>query len=124
MIFKGKELVLLNSSNTAVLAAAKSLELQVQCEMIERTSANYGIYREYITGRKDWSITVSTLVTSSQFQGIASMIGTTYSVKFALQGSTVALLSGSAICKSVKITEQKGAIAKGSFVFQGTGALS
>ena len=124
MIFKAKELILLDTSNNTVVAAAKSIEINVKCDTVERTSANNGLYREYITGRKDWNFQISSLVTSSQFYGAKTMVGTTYSVKFSLQGLTTALMSGKAICTQAKITDQKGSIAKGSFVFQGTGALS
>ena len=124
MIFRAKELILLDTSNNTVVAAAKSIEINVKCDTVERTSANSGLFREYITGRKDWNFQVSSLVTSSQFSGAKTMVGTTYAVKFSLQGSTAALMSGNAICTQAKITDQKGSIAKGSFVFQGTGALS
>ena len=125
MLFKGNDLILKDSCNGIVLAASKSLELNINGETIEvgRTSAE--MWRKFITGRKDWSISVSTLVGSGQFTASAAMIGKTYGVKFVDgQSATAALLSGICICKQVKITEQKGSIAKGSFVFQGTGALS
>ena len=125
MLFKGNDLILKDSSNGIVLAASKSLELNINGETIEvgRTSAD--MWRKFITGRKDWSISVSTLVGSGQFTASAAMIGKTYGVKFVNgQSATDAMLSGICICKQVKITEQKGSIAKGSFVFQGTGALS
>lgn len=124
MIYNAKELILLDTSNNKVVAAAKSIEINVKCDTVERTSANNGLFREYITGRKDWNFQISSLVTSSQFSGAKTMVGTTYAVKFSLQGSTAALMSGNAICTQAKITDQKGSIAKGSFVFQGTGALS
>ena len=124
MIYNAKELILLDTSNNKVVAAAKSIEINVKCDTVERTSANSALYREYITGRKDWNFQVSSLVTSSQFSGAKTMVGTTYAVKFSLQGSTAALMSGKAISTQAKITDQKGSIAKGSFVFQGTGALS
>ena len=125
MLFKGNDLILKDSSNGIVLAASKSLELNINGETIEvgRTSAD--MWRKFITGRKDWSISVSTLVGSGQFTASAAMIGKTYGVKFVDgQSATAALLSGICICKQVKITEQKGSVAKGSVVFQGTGALS
>ena len=124
MIYNAKELILLDTSNNTVVAAAKSIEINVKCDTVERTSANSGLFREYITGRKDWNFQVSSLVTSSQFSGAKTMVGTTYAVKFSLQGSTAALMSGKAICTHAKITDQKGSIAKGSFVIQRTGALS
>ena len=124
MIFKAKELILLDINNNTVVAAAKSIEINVKCDTVERTSANNGLFREYITGRKEWNFQISSLVTSAQFSGAKTMVGTTYAIKFTTQGSTTALMSGNAICTQAKITDQKGSIAKGSFVFQGTGALS
>ena len=124
MIYNAKELILLDTSNNKIVAAAKSIEINVKCDTVERTSANSALYREYSTGRKDWNFQISSLVTSSQFSGAKTMVGTTYAVKFSLQGATSALMSGKAICTQAKITDQKGSIAKGSFVFQGTGALS
>ena len=125
MLYNGNDLILKDSNDGTVLAASKSLELNINGETIEvgRTSAD--MWRKFITGRKDWSISVSTLVGSGQFTASAAMIGKTYGVKFVNgQSATAALLYGTCICKQVKITEQKGSIAKGSFVFQGTGALS
>ena len=125
MLYNGKDLILKDSSNGIVLAASKSLELNINGETIEVGRMSGEMWRKFITGRKDWSISVSTLVGSGQFSASAAMIGQTYGVKFVNgQSATAALLSGICICKQVKITEQKGSIAKGSFVFQGTGALS
>ena len=125
MLFKGKDLILKDYNNGIVLAASNSLELNINGETIEVDRTSGEMWRQFITGRKDWSISVSTLVGSGQFSASAAMIGKTYGVKFVDgQSATAALLSGICICKQVKITEQKGSIAKGPFVFQGTGALS
>ena len=125
MLYKGSDLILKDTSNNKVVAAAKSIEVNINNETIEVGRTGTSRWREYITGRFDWSISVSTLVSSGQFTASAAMIGQTYEVKFVNgQSATSAMLSGTCICKQVKITEQKGSIAKGSFVFQGTGALS
>ena len=125
MLYQGNDLILKDINNGTVLAASKSLELNINDETIEVGRISGEMWRKFITGRKDWSISVSTLVGSGQFSASAAMIGKTYGVKFVNgQSATSAMLSGTCICKQVKITEQKGSIAKGSFVFQGTGALS
>ena len=125
MLFQGNDLILKDSNNGTVLAASKSLELNINDETIEVGRTSGEMWRKFITGRKDWSVSVSTLVSDGQFKASVGMIGKTYRVKFVNgQSATAAMLSGTCICKQVKITEQKGAIAKGSFVFQGTGALS
>ena len=125
MLYKGSDLILKDTSNNKVVAAAKSLELNINNETIEIGRTGTSRWREYITGRFDWSITVSTLVSAAQFKASITMIGKTYEVKFTDgQSSTTGLISGTCICRQAKITEQKGAIAKGSFVFQGTGSLT
>ena len=59
-----------------------------------------------------------------QVSGAASMIGGTYYAKFTLQDSTTKVVGGYCICTQAKITDTKGQIAKGTFVFQGNGVLS
>ena len=126
MLFQGKELIVTDSLNNVVVAAAKSIEVNINCETIEKARTSTAAWRQYITGRKDWSFTTSCLVTAATFTASVSMVGKSYSVKFFDGTDTTksALLSGTAICTQAKITEQKGSVAKGSFVFQGTGALS
>lgn len=126
MLFQGKELIVTDSSNNVVVAAAKSIEVNINCETIEKARTSIAAWRQFITGRKDWSFTTSCLVTAATFTASVSMVGKSYSVKFFDGTDTTksALLTGSAICTQAKITEQKGSVAKGSFVFQGTGALT
>ena len=84
MIYNAKELILLDTNNNTVVAAAKSIEINVKCDTVERTSANSGLFREYVTGCKDWNFQVSGLVTSSHFSGAETAVGATYAVKFSL----------------------------------------
>lgn len=120
----GKDLILRDASNNVILAASKSIEITIDCELREIAPANGSGYREYKAGWKKWSFQVSTLATSGQISNVRYMIGGTYNAKFTLQGSTNSVLSGYCICTQAKITDQKGQIAKGTFVFQGNGALS
>lgn len=126
MLFQGKELIVTDSLNNVVVAAAKSIEVNINCETIEKARTSIAAWRQYITGRKDWSFTTSCLVTAATFTASVSMVGKSYSVKFfdGTDTTNSALLSGTAICTQAKITEQKGSVAKGSFVFQGTGPLT
>lgn len=120
----GKDLVLKNASNGTILYAAKSIEITIDCEMVEVAPQNGSGWREYIAGWKKWSFQVGTLASSSQVSGAASMIGGTYYAKFTLQDSTTKVVGGYCICTQAKITDTKGQIAKGTFVFQGNGVLS
>ena len=117
----GKDLVLKNASNSTILYAAKSIELTIDCEMVEIAASNTSGFREYTAGWKKWSFQVSTLASSSQVGSAPSMVGTRYYAKFTLSGSTSEVVGGYCICTQAKITDTKGQIAKGTFVFQGTG---
>ena len=98
------------------------IDVTQDTEEIPSTSA----WKTYMRRRKGWNFKISNLVTATTLSNAPSMVGTLYTCKFYNGSDTTksALLSGSAYCTQAKITEQKGSIAKGSFVFQGTGALS
>ena len=120
----GKDLVLKNASNSTILYAAKSIELTIDCDVVEVAPQNGSGWREYITGWKKWSFQVGTLASSSQISDAPSMIGATYYAKFTKSDSTSEVVGGYCICTQAKITDTKGQIAKGTFVFQGKGVLS
>lgn len=126
MLYSGLDLMLYNSSGTAILGACKGVEIHVEQDVDEVPSATYSGWKNYVKKRKGWSFTISNLVTATTLSNSPSMVGTTYQCRFYDGTDTTksALLSGSAICRQAKITEQKGSVAKGSFVFQGTGALT
>ena len=126
MLYSGLDLMLYNSSGTAILGACKGVEINVEQDVDEVPSATYSGWKNYVKKRKGWSFTISNLVTATTLSNTPSMVGTTYQCRFYDGTDTTksALLSGTAICRQAKITEQKGSVAKGSFVFQGTGALT
>ena len=120
----GKDLVLKNASNGTILYAAKSIEITIDCEMVEVAPQNGSGWREYIAGWKKWSFQVGTLASSSQISNAPSMIGATYYAKFTTSDGRSEFLGGDCVCTQAKITDTKGQIAKGTFVFQGKGVLS
>ena len=126
MLYSGLDLMLYNSSGTAILGACKGVEINVEQEVDEVPSATYPGWKNYVKKRKGWSFTISNLVTPTTLSNTPSMVGTTYQCRFYNGTDTTkpVLLSGTAICRQAKITEQKGSVAKGSFVFSGVGALS
>ena len=62
MALLGNDLLILNSSGTALIAGAKSCEIDMSCETIETSSPSNGTARTYIAGRTEWSINVGYLV--------------------------------------------------------------
>lgn len=104
------------------IAALKSCKLSNGCETIEIASPTTGGWRDFIAGRKEWSMSCSWLVLStSAMKTDALKVGTTYTIAFT-DGTTS--ISGSAICVKADVEANMGALAKGSFQFQGKGALS
>lgn len=126
----GNEILVYYGANA--IAMSKSCEIQTSAELREVASLSSNRFREYIVGRKEWSVTVSNLVTASSAIGNSSTgirdvlsVGTTFSLKIKKRGDgDVAGLSGSAILKTVKIDAIRGDLVKGSFQFVGTSALT
>lgn len=101
------------------IAAAKSCELDVSSEIVEVSSPSSGEWRSFRSGRKSWSVSVSGLVLSVT-DGIGR-VGSVVTIRLVADGEE---LTGDAICTTWRVTGQRGALAQGSFMFQGTGRLS
>lgn len=82
MILHGRNLII--KADGVAIAAAKSCDINVQCEEIETASPSTGIWRTSITGHKSWSVSASTLVT--KLSASAQMVGTTVSLDVQLNG--------------------------------------
>ena len=83
MIIHGRNLII--KAGGVAIAAAKSCDINVQCEEIETASPSTGEWRTAITGRKSWSISTNQLVT-----GIVrpiQMVGTSVSLDMGIEGS-------------------------------------
>lgn len=100
------------------VALAKSCNIQYDCEMIEVATQAYGTFREYIAGRKGWSVEVSGLVSS-----VTHLLSVGTSGTLTVTDGTDSV-TGTAICSSWKMTGTIGNLAQQSCLFQGTGPLS
>jgi predicted secreted protein len=113
-----------NGTSWTAVAATKSDELQTECELIEKASAAQQAWREYIPGRKSWGLNVAQLVTAVADIRNVLQIGTR--VKIRVGGRTYsgsAGVEGFAIVRQCKVSMTRGALANGSFIFQGDGPL-
>ena len=119
MIIHGRNLIV-KIGNVAI-AAAKSCDLQVDCEEIEVASPDTGAWRQYVAGRKSWQVNTGHLVTAVATN--AAKVGTIVTLTFQV-GSTTDTLTGSALVRSWKVSGAVGNLAQGSFQFLGSGALS
>ncbi len=107
-----------------IIAGTRSNEIQTDCDMIEISNPNSGDWRQYMAGRKDWSVQTSFLVTNVTNIRQLLNIGTSYNLVFRDRNSTSgASVSGTAILKTCKISSVRGNLVTGSFSFQGSGQL-
>ena len=147
-VLKGKDLIIM--ADGVAFAAAKSCDIEVNCDVIPVSSPGYvsnvtitqQSYTPTSSSKYYWDTTRKKFVVSN---------GATLNPKYYLSWSggydymnpemrlfsysgdylTVAngelvkeILEGSAICKTAKVTATVGNLAQGSMVFQGKGALS
>lgn len=125
MAFLGKNLMILKnttgSTYAAVVAGARSCDVNVEGDQIETSSPSDGQWRHYIAGRKGWSITVGYLMSVGTFPTEAEMVNTTVTIR--VSDGTVQM-QGTAIVKAWKATGTVGNLTQGSFQLLGSGPLS
>jgi predicted secreted protein len=122
MVIHGKKLII--TVGGSAIAGAKSCEINIQCDDLEVASATQGKWREFLSGRKDWSVTCGHLLPASgtPLKSSAAMVGTkvTLSIQTDMTGD---ILTGSAIVKSWRASGAVDNLATGAFSFRGSGAL-
>lgn len=109
--------------NGTAIAGTKSNEIQTECDMIEMTNQNSAQWRQYLAGRKNWSVSTGFLVLAAADTKKLLNVGTTYTLRFRDRAGT-SILQGQAIMKQCKISAARGSLATGSFTFQGSGELA
>lgn len=114
-----------NGSSWTAVAGTKVDKIHVDGELIEVSSPNVSDWREYVAGRKTWSITTSWLL--SAVADIRKVLLTATKVKIRIGARTFSSstgLEGFAFVKTCDCEAPKNGISHGQFVFQGTGALT
>jgi len=121
----GKDIIIILSQNSTALAstAVKSHDISTAADTIEKASSTQQDWREYVKGRKGWSINMSYLVTTASKILWELKVGETFDITIRDAGSTYSLV-GKAILETAKQTYTVGNLANGSFVLKGTGPLS
>lgn len=82
MILHGRNLII--KAGGVAIAAAKSCDINVQCEEIETASPSTGAWRTAIIGRKSWQVTTNQLVTS--LVRPLQIVGTSVSLSMEVEG--------------------------------------
>lgn len=122
MVIHGKKLII--TVGGSAIAGAKSCEINIQCDDFEVASATQGKWREFLAGRKDWSVTCGHLLPASgtPLKSSAAMVGTkvVLSIQTDMTGD---ILTGSAIVKTWRASGAVDNLATGAFSFRGSGAL-
>lgn len=117
-----------SGSSWVAIAATKSDEIQVDCDVIEIAGATAQTWKKHIAGRKSWSVNVSWLVSSVGDIRKVLQVGDRVQLRIGnsayANGGSGTGMTGYAIVKTCKVTMIWGSIANGSFQFVGDGDLS
>lgn len=107
------------------LAAVKSQDIQNGADTIEKASSTQQDWKEFIAGRKEWSINVNYLVLEDANTNVRDVlkVGDTYNLRIKDRDGNYSV-TGDAICTQCKQTYSNGNLCAGSFAFKGTGALT
>ena len=122
----GKDIIIVLSQGGTALAASlgvKSHDINTTADTIEKASATQQSWREYLAGRKAWSVNMSYLVTAGAKIVWELKVGQTFTVTISDSNSNYRL-TGSAILETAKQTYTVGNLANGSFILKGTGPLT
>lgn len=115
-MIKGNDLIVY--ADRVAIGAAKSCEIDIGCEVTEVSSPGSADWRGFRTGLMYWSVSVSSLVMG--IMDNVERVGKEVRLRMSANGE---ILEGSALCTTWRVTGQRGALAQGSFVFQGSGKL-
>lgn len=115
------------------IAANKGCSISIEADVKEKASSTSANYKEYVVGRKDWSISTTHLVTHGILLSSEELVGKKVSLSFAFSENEVrtarehtedgASIIGDAIITSCRIDAQHNGLATGAFAFKGTGPL-
>jgi predicted secreted protein len=122
MVIHGRKIIV-KVGGTAI-AGAKSCEISIKGDQIEVASPTTGEWRDFIAGRKEWSVTCGHLIPAigTPLKSNAAMVNTvvTLIIETDMTGDT---LTGQAIVETWKASGTVGNLATGTFQFKGKGAL-
>lgn len=123
MIILGNNIIIYE--NGVAIAAAKSCEIQVECDALEVSSPDSSDWRDYIAGRKGWTVKINSLVSNvmEKLKHPGAKVRLTMGVRDANNELTADRLTGYALCRQAIVTGTVGNLAQGSWSFLGKGEL-
>lgn len=121
----------MNGNNIIVLsggqaiAGTKSNEIQADCGLIEISSPTSGKWREFITGRKEWTLNVNFLLLADTDVQNLLQVGNAFTLLVKGRNADDSYgVTGDAILKTVKHSYTRGNLCVGTYQFRGNGALT
>ena len=121
MAVKGNDIIILKGGTA--IAGTQSHRIQSMCGVIEKASSSQQGYKEFIADRKEWTVTVNYLVLAAADILKTLEVGTTVTLLMKDRAGTKSL-TGSAIITAIDTMYQRGNLARGTYTFKGTGALT
>ena len=118
MAIKGGDILIMR--NGLDMMAVVSHDVESEADTIETASATQGQWREYMGGRKSWTITANTLILATGMSLALLQVGQTFAMKSYDADSILHNVHGQAELQQCRIDAQKGALVKGYFKFRGT----
>ena len=118
-IIHGKDIKIMNSGGTALIACAKSCTIRRHADAIETASATDQTSKHYVAGRKEWSIDLQYFVSTG---GVTLEEGQAYSIQVAVGAS--ATWTGDVLCTDCEISATMGNLSQGSIKLLGNGPLN
>jgi len=122
MVVHGRAVKIYKTGGGALVALSHNCELTMDVAVKEVSTPQMTTSRQYIAGRKEWSLMLSYLI-ADRYDDLLLEPGQTYDVKIQVDGSDK-YMEGRVLVSTCKITGSRGTLAQGSFEFQGCGELT
>lgn len=102
---------------------SRSHEINVNADDIETSNPDDGRWKTFLSGRKDWTITLNYLVLADTSLQDMLQVGNTFRVCLSPRNNQSAGVVGNAYIKTCRITATISHLVQGTFQFRGTGEL-
>lgn len=115
----------MSGSTFTAFAAVKGHDIESQCDLIEKASSAQQQWREFVPGRKEWSLNLEYLVLQDANSNIEDLMRVGSIVTVREKGRTGNYyVQGQALVVSCRQRFQEGSLSVGNFQLKGYGPLS
>ncbi len=121
MAINGNDIII--KKDGVAIAACRSCKVSPSCDTIEKSSPLQGQWREFMAGRKEWSVQCSYLIPAVSNINDVLLVGSVVTIVLTDRTGTNTL-TGTAICVQAEGEYTRMNLAQGAYVFKGTGPLT